>query len=426
MPLNRSKFTQPYRTQKLPKGHELIAIAESNNAFKVRRVHGIAALNYAYVTGDADQFEWPRCEMRGLMVDEKTGEVLARPFQKFWNFNEAESRGTDWNEKHVVLPKLDGSLVYPTADRWTTRGGVTDTSLRVEKLANDMGKPLTGLLEALQTDPTDGARCTPCFEYIGPDNQIVIRYAQSQLVLLAVRRILDGNYWTTEQVRSVFSSATQRHGSHTGLRVVEPLETVHDSTTADYAARLSKDVQQWDGTREGVVVAFEPSGHRIKIKGLEYIALHRARDEYSAENRVVTVWCAGNGPALCDSLSTGRSARLTAYYEALEKQIEESARAIADEAAKSWKAHHGDRKQAAIAWVAMTHDRTGVRAAGFTAFNALARQEDAKAAASRHIHRAIELSCRQQSAYEAKALPLLGQEPPRWKPTDGNVQDAYQ
>ena len=118
---------QPHHNGRLPAGPDLIRMAEESDGFTVRRKAGLTAINYAYVTGKDEQFRWPRSEMRGLIIDERTGEVLARPFQKFWNFNEAGAAGTDWSEPHVILPKLDGSLVYPSGNRWTTRGGVTDT-----------------------------------------------------------------------------------------------------------------------------------------------------------------------------------------------------------------------------------------------------------------------------------------------------------
>ena len=68
---------QPHQAGVLPAGPELIAIAEAHKLFKVRRHAGMVALNYAYITDDKDQFEWPRSEMRGLIVDEATGEVIA-------------------------------------------------------------------------------------------------------------------------------------------------------------------------------------------------------------------------------------------------------------------------------------------------------------------------------------------------------------
>ena len=419
-------MAQPHRAGKLPDGRRLVRMAEETDAFKLRRHEGITALNYAYVSGKPDQFDWPRSEMRGLMVDESTGGILARPFQKFWNFNEGNARDTDWNESHVVLPKLDGSLVYPAGHRWTTRGGVTDTSLRVEALAERIGRPLARLLEAVRTDPDDGAPCTPCFEYIGPDNQIVIRYKHNRLVLLAVRRITDGKYWNTDRMVATFREAAGETSSHEALDVVEPLGRTGAKRGADYVASLTQRVQQWSGDHEGVVVAFEPSGHRVKIKSLEYVALHRARDDYSTESRVLTVWSDGNARALCENLSANRRARLEQYYASLEECIRSAAAGIAAEAQETWSRNGGNRKNAAIEWTAATDKRIPVRAAGFTVFNAIARGHDAAAAAEEHIRKAIARACRHQSNIDQKARPLLGPDAPAWRPPDGNFADADQ
>lgn len=416
---------QPHRAGSLPGGRELVAIAEATDACKVRRHEGLTALNYAYVTGEPDQFEWPRSEMRGLIVDEANGEVVARPFQKFWGFNEEGARGTDWSERHVVLPKLDGSLVYPAKSRWVTRGGVTDTSRRAEALAAGIGAPLDRLLEALRSDPRDGAACTPCFEYIGPDNQIVIRYDDPRLVLLAVRRIVDGAYWSNERMRRAFDASVGA-GRHRNLGVVAPLADAGTTGSADYVRELTTRVQGWGGESEGLVVAFEPSGHRIKIKSLDYVALHRARDDYSTESRVLTVWSNGDAQKLLANLSPDRAARLGRYYAELEWAIGTSATRIAGEAAQHWLAHEGVRKDAAIAWTRATADRLAVRAAGFTVFKALAAGTDAGEAARTHIRNAIGRACRHAASIDAKVKPLLTTTAPVWAPPDGNERDSEQ
>ncbi len=304
---------QPHENRPLPGGRELIAIAEADARFKIRRRQGLAALNYVYVTSDEDQFEWPRSEMRGLIVDEQTGEVIARPFQKFWSITEKQAGGTDWSEPHVVLPKLDGPLVYPAAERWVTRGSVTDTSQRAEALARGIGEPLKKLLERLRTDPADGAPCTPCFEYVGPDNRIVVAYDRPRLILRAVLRIGDGRCWPWERLRNAFETSEQASGTNPGIGLIAPLTTAATQLRGrrEYARQLTDEIAAWKGdANEGVVVAFEESGHRVKIKSREYIALHRARDDYSTESRVLKVWSDGNAKALLERLSADRRQRL--------------------------------------------------------------------------------------------------------------------
>ena len=148
---------QPYAARTLPEAQQMVALAEAHKKFKVRRREGLTALNYVYLTGESDQFTHPFSEFRGLIIDETTNEVVARPFQKFWHAGENAAEPTDWNEPHVILPKLDGSLVYPARNRLVTKGGVTGTSLRAEALAQKIGRPIQALLDRLRIDPDDGA-----------------------------------------------------------------------------------------------------------------------------------------------------------------------------------------------------------------------------------------------------------------------------
>ena len=100
--------------------------------------------------------------------------------------------------------------------------------------------------------------------------------------------------------------------------MVAPLADAGTTGIADDVRELTTRVQGWGGESEGVVVACEPSSHRIKIKSLDYVALHRARDDYSTESRVLTVWSNGDAQKLLANLSPDRAARLGRYYAELE------------------------------------------------------------------------------------------------------------
>ena len=240
-----------------------------------------------------------------------------------------------------------------------------------------------------------------------------------------MRRISDGIYWPCERVESAFAAAVGN--DHPALGVVTPLASTGTATAEEeYVRALTNRVQAWKADNEGVVIAFEPSGHRIKIKSLDYVALHRARDDYSSESRILTAWSAGNGQKLVENLSAERAARLAEYYKRLEAAIDAAATAIAGEAAQHWLAHDGVRKDAAIGWTKATTERIPTRGAGFSVFKALERDRNPGAAAREHILKAIDKACRNTAAIEQKMKPLLGWRAPSWEPPDGNDYDAYQ
>ena len=79
------------------------------DTFSCRRKGGLRALNYAYVTGDPEQFHFPFSEMRGLIVNEAS-EIAARPFQKFFNWQEPDAAVTacPWDNGCEITTKIDG------------------------------------------------------------------------------------------------------------------------------------------------------------------------------------------------------------------------------------------------------------------------------------------------------------------------------
>lgn len=77
--------------------------------------------------------EWDEITLncRGLVVEVPTGKVIAKPFTKFFNYEELEhTEEIPWgDEKIVVMDKLDGSLgiIFYYAGKWhvATKGSFT-------------------------------------------------------------------------------------------------------------------------------------------------------------------------------------------------------------------------------------------------------------------------------------------------------------
>src|SRR5690349_16609824 len=53
---------------------------------------------------------------RGLIINDETGEIVARPFPKFFNYGEPATEGLDTSGPACTTDKMDGSLgiMYPT------------------------------------------------------------------------------------------------------------------------------------------------------------------------------------------------------------------------------------------------------------------------------------------------------------------------
>lgn len=239
---------------------------------KVKETEGILSVNYCNFTHAECDTELPvfpnayALECRGIKFNVTTREVIARPFHKFFNLGEIEGDlvNKDITEA-LVVDKLDGSMVYPIIHPLSnkvclcTKAGITEVSQLAEELTNP---PLDVMREIMEEG------YTPIFEFTSPHQQIVLRYKESSLTLLAVRHMISGEY--VEDLRP-FSNRL-------GIPIVNHYE--------GYIA-LDK-IKEWKD-KEGVVLVWN-DGFRLKVKADEYVLRHKAKDGIQHEkNRIELV-----------------------------------------------------------------------------------------------------------------------------------------
>lgn len=222
-----------------------------------------------YVFAGEDTFDHPaRIECRGIKFA-PDGSVLARPLHKFMNIGqtpETQPDKIDFGQPHVVMDKLDGSMIHPAILNgevvFMTRMGRTDVARKAER-------HLTPIIAGVCEELLRGG-WTPIFEWTAPDNRIVVRYEESDLTLLAVRGNILGEYWTHSMLTNV------------GL----PLVAHHDhrnARTADFLA-YARAIQG----AEGFVVRFD-SGLWVKAKGDDYVLKHKAKDSILQEKNILAL-----------------------------------------------------------------------------------------------------------------------------------------
>ncbi len=154
---------------------------------KVAQQGDLLLFDYTTAAHQAARWNFFERVSRGLMINRKTGEVVARPFDKFFYWLEG-GRAT---RAHMVsvTEKMDGSMavLFRTQDRYaiTTRGSFT----------SPQGAWATEFLNA-HFDLADlPAELTLIFEILYPENQIVVDYeTREDLVLLAARNRFTGAY----------------------------------------------------------------------------------------------------------------------------------------------------------------------------------------------------------------------------------------
>ncbi len=201
------------------------------------------------------QFEarWNFLELisRGLIFNAETGEVVARPFDKFFNWGEGKRFSS--SPVKTVTEKMDGSLGILYREngdyRIATRGSFeSDQSVWATEFLKRYN--LSGLSEDI----------TLLFEIIYPDNRIVVDYqGREDLVLLAVRNRFTGNYYSW--------SAVQNFARAFGFNI--PI--IYQFETPE---KIISHTKTLNANSEGWIVEFE-DGQRFKFKGEEYRKLHK-------------------------------------------------------------------------------------------------------------------------------------------------------
>lgn len=181
---------------------------------------------------------------RGLVTDDK-GNVVARPFRKFFNIEEGKHTPT---EQFQVFEKMDGSLgiLFFYGDKWVfaSRGSFTsDQALKFKEIFTKKYKT-----SHLYTPNTY------LFEIIYPENRIVVDYGNIEdVVMLGEINTESGEELDLD------------HYTNSIFNIVKEYNGIKDYSTLKSLV---------DNNAEGFVVRFS-NGDRMKIKGEEYIRLHK-------------------------------------------------------------------------------------------------------------------------------------------------------
>jgi len=250
---------------------------EGRTEFVVVEKEGYTVINYVVCKDDTFDIAGNpltgsmRRECRGLIFD-TTGRIISRPFHKFFNLNEREETQpsvVDITQPHTVMEKMDGSMIRPfVVDghiRLGTKMGVTDVAMQAETY-------LAGLEDSAISygwmEKCLRFNVTPLFEFIAPDNQIVLEYEAADLVLLALRHNITGEYLPLEDY--------------------PPFNKAPEYGQVDKNLKGFSDGIKLEEGREGVVIRFD-SGHMIKIKNEWYVRIHKVKDLVRSQRNIINL-----------------------------------------------------------------------------------------------------------------------------------------
>lgn len=263
--------------------NDVLPHIEGKEEFSVMYKDDYTVINYNVAFEDT--FQWNindslgsaiRRECRGLIFNSKTGDLISRPYSKFFNIgerNETDINKINLYEPHVVLEKLDGSMIRPIPTkegfRLATKAGITDVAMNAEVFIADKPHYAKFINTAIKNN------FTPIFEWCSRKNRIVVDYPEDQLILTAVRGNESGLY--------VLYSAMKEVAEQEGIPVVKAV----DGLAVQNINLFVKQVREWDDG-EGVVLRFN-TGHMVKIKADYYVLRHKIKEQVSQEKNVIKI-----------------------------------------------------------------------------------------------------------------------------------------
>lgn len=262
----------------LPSMNEFIAAADDGRiAMHELNSFNKKLLGFKYTTNTVYSEDWDNVSLhaRGIVFDYATGEVLARPFDKFFNLGEMinvetgelkpiagyvkqhlgfDNLSGDYkHQKFRVMDKLDGSLgiAFWTGVDWYVKTAGSFESDQA-KWANDWFDML------INPNVLDKSK-TYLFEIIYDEDKHPIEYDFEGLVLLG---IVDTKTGIEEPLSEILRVAKELNIRHADVIELDDFDKV-----VEYAKNLPK-------TKEGVVITFE-NGFKLKVKGDEFLQLQR-------------------------------------------------------------------------------------------------------------------------------------------------------
>jgi T4 RnlA family RNA ligase len=234
---------------------------------------------YAIVLLDYDQINSPKVdqiviECRSLILSYTNKfEVLSRKFDRFFNYGEALDYYKDFRiEESIVYEKLDGSLIGVWFNKFTKRWEISTRGMAFAEGNHPIGGTFREkVLAAFNTTDEQLQEVfnkkfqtdwTIIFEYIGPENKVVTRYSESQMVILGSRRNDGTEFVDLDHLQEKLASLNVRTARTYFGSDIEKMRELANSLP---------------NLEEGFVIHHPATSKRMKLKSETYVLAHRIR-----------------------------------------------------------------------------------------------------------------------------------------------------
>ena len=284
-----------------------------------------------------------RRECRGIIFD-KEGKLISRSYHKFFNISEREEtqiKNLDFAADHILMEKMDGSMIRPLwintllgGMRLATKMGVTDIAMDAEQwlvLQSDANSKQKWISDQVNDNKT------PIFEWTSPNNRIVIHYDHDDLVLTAIRDNKTGVYLDIYSADAPFTIVPQ-YGSLT-----MPIE------------QYIEKARQMTG-REGDIIRWA-DGHMGKLKNDTYVRIHKTKDRIRSNRNIVALMLNNELDDLMPHLDAGDTKRVRDFELSFWKAVEEKEKSLIAMTTNAIEVTQGNRKTIALEFIPSMRDK---------------------------------------------------------------------
>lgn len=228
-------------------------------------------------------------ECRGVILDELNNwEIVARPFDKFFNHGEGHAALIDWSTAKVQ-EKVDGSLatIYVYDNKWhVATSGTPDAS----GLVNDFGFSFAELFwktfnqHDIRLPNSDIGMCF-MFELTSQYNKVVVRHSKPGLTLLGARDITTQKEMSAEEAIGYLLDWDCEWRTDHSRDILLPVQE-YPLTSFEQIIETFPSIDPM--SQEGYVVV-DANFNRVKVKSPAYVALHHMKDALGSQKALVTV-----------------------------------------------------------------------------------------------------------------------------------------
>lgn len=254
-------------------GVELLALRYAVTGKRHPEYPNLVQFKYSQIDSPMDDPMVQEC--RGVILDEANHwAVVARPFDKFFNYGEGHAAEIDWTTAKVQ-EKLDGSLciLYHYAGRWhVATSGTPDAGGNCHGFSFSFRELFWRTFETqgLAAAEIGGlTNFTFMFELTSQYNRVVVAHETPALTLIGIRH-KDGTEYPPE----------------CWLNPGFPIATTYDFIAI---AAIEESFQSFQPTSQEGYVVCDAAFHRVKVKHPGYVALHHLKDGFGTRRMVEIV-----------------------------------------------------------------------------------------------------------------------------------------